>query len=316
MREKIDTFCRGLTVLTQKHPYWTELTRFALYALPVTVLGILSYPFDTASRPWWHEVLKQWLEKRGWVVWTACGVPLFQFLTDIALRRGRELMKDHETGGAHAITILSAINEFVGQKSQRFGAYAKRVFSAETKPSRGEIFAAITHPEEQIIAIITQIYFAVRKLTNDDTLKVVLVELPLPKQNRTPSYACSLPSDKPPSLALLDEHWQKSFFRAVAEGDGPRVISDISKHVRKGGEKIFHPSSSENNDKGSIIGFPLKNRFLQKNTHVVSLRSDYPNRLGTRFKNSYQKYLEFFFTRIHLEYNLKLIKDAAACSTN
>ncbi len=309
-----DRLSSALFSFAARRQFWWEVIRFGTTALPIAVFALLSYSFE-APKPEWHETVKSWFQVHSYTLLSIAVLPPILALTfDLAIKRGMTLDRSKDIGSANVVTVLSAINQFVGQKLQRFGDFARRIKSSASRPTKAEIFAEITQPDYQIQQIITQLYFVVRKLTNDETIKVVLVELASDDGAKNHEYACYLPGDRTPSLDLIGAKWNDSFFNLVAKGDHPRLIADIHKHLRKRQSKNqkFFPASSENTDQGSIVGFPIFNPFLQRNTHVLTLRSDTPETLGEDFKRAHRKYLEFFFTRIHLEYNLKFIKNAAA----
>lgn len=310
-----DTPSSLLFSFSAKHPVWWEIIRFCITALPLAVFALLSYSFEE-PRPGWHEAVKHWFQSHSYILLLVAVLPpIFALAFDLGIKRGVTMDRSRDIGSANVVTVLSAINQFVGQKLQRFGECARRIRSSTPKPTKAEIFEEITQPDYQIQQIVTQLYFVVRKLTNDDTIKVVLVELGSDDGPRENSYACYLPGDRTPSLDLIGSKWNQSFFNLVASGDHPRLIANIHQHLhskRQQKQKKFFPASSENTDEGSIIGFPVLNPFLQRNTHVLTFRSDIPDVLSEDFKRTHRKYLEFFFTRIHLEYNLKFIKNAAA----
>ena len=312
MQKLADRFCLALTKFSSRHVIWWEIIRNGINVLLVGVLAVLSYPFGDGHQPSWHESLKGIFESSGKFLLLCASLPTINFMLDLAVKRGLILIQPEDRGGLVITTIFSAINEFVGQKLKRFGECARRIESTKSKPKRAEVFDEITQPAAQIEQIITQIYLVVRNLTGDSTLKVVLVELPTGKELSTGATVVGyLPGDKPPSHDLTGNNWKESFFYAVACGKRSRHIADICKHMKSKRERLFFPSSADNDDNGSIIGFPINNPFLGRNTHVLTIRSDSPNVVGEAFRKSFEKYLSYFFTRIHVEYNLKIIKDAA-----
>ncbi len=309
----LDRLCQNVGIWSRLNPIKWETLRFGLIVGPLTLLALANYHFDNAQ-PEWHKGLKSWFDGSLIVLGSIVVLPgLITLLTDIAIKRADKISRTLDIGSASVTTVLTAINHFVGEKMKRFGECAKKTEVRTASFTKAQVFAEITQPEEQIKEIVKQLYFVVRRLTNDDSLKIVLVEL---AKGATPVYSYYLPGDQHPSLGLLSEkNWHQSFFAEVSRGTKARVIADIGKHVRSkraASKKYFFPSSSDRDDEGSIIGFPIINPILQRTTHVLTLRSDNPGHLGDEFKTTYRKYVEFFFTRIHLEYSLKIIKDAAA----
>jgi hypothetical protein len=311
--QKINRLCRWLSSQSENHPIWWELIRGVLSIVPTGILGLIAFRFEENKIPWVVQEVRHFLQDSPVVLASIIFVPsLINLGLSLALRRALSLEKGR-LDGPELMTVLTSINKFVAQKLRRFGTLAADL---ERKPleerRKADIFEAITQPQAQILEILVQIHLVLQVLTKDESLKVVLVELNCDPRLE-PRYECCSPVDKPPASALLKDLWKKSFFSEVAKADSPKTISDLKKEMKKSAKtrQAFAPTRNDKEYEGSIIGYPLYNPFLERVTHVLTIRSADTDRMNNKFDRKYSKCLEFFFTRIHLEHSLKLIKYAS-----
>lgn len=280
-------------------------------------MGLVAFKYEATIPPGLILDTKTYLQSNFTVLLLLIfGPGIIVLGTSLAIRRVLFLEQETlESDGPLVMSVLTSINKFVAEKFKRFGTCAARFESPSSSAvTKSKIFEEITQPDEQISEIVSQLHVALQFWTQDETLKVVLVELPSPIVGEDfPIYACCSPIEQPPTRSLLHELWSDSFFHAVASGTRPRIISDIGKLLAsRTRDQTFVATTDDKEYVGSIIGFPLHNPFLERITHVMTVRSLNPKNLSEDFKKRYSKYIEFFFTRIHLEYNLKIIKHASA----
>lgn len=200
--------------------------------------------------------------------------------------------------------ILRGIDNVVALKASSIATYAGKVKSARGK--RSEALLQIAHPEEQMAEIVEQLYNVFRNITGDDDIKLTLVPI---AEGVPTSYAVYMPKDAaPPNNMLKEQPKRTSFFFAAR--DGMQVIDDIEKyiHLTPRAQREYCASEKED-DKGSLICFPLKHPYWEKVVYVISAKSTVPGTFTHGNKKKYLRICEYFSKRILMEHSLRTIID-------
>jgi len=208
--------------------------------------------------------------------------------------------------------LLTTIDRIVAEKSERFGGVLQSL-SGHKVPA-GDLFRRITEPDRQIKSLLLGMHLSFSDILHDTEFRMVLVSV----TNGIPDrYIHAVPGDARPSEDFLREGTvRKTFFFEVCRKKESLVIADIKKNLsKKKGKLLFHrPRGGE--AEGSIVGIPIRNPFLDRITHVITIHSGKPGKFDSRFPKRYRRAIRCFVNRICLEHTLELLRDHASTETD
>jgi hypothetical protein len=294
-----------------KKPKTWAVTKASLGTLPTIILAYLSYRFATNQPP--EQVqLKEFFDGNHIALISLFAAPfglnlLFTFYEWFA-----KYLNEREVNyfpSVQLATTISCLNIIVGRKLERFGRVCKTILS--NAKTQAEAFEVITQPDEQISEIVAQLWGAMTQLTGLKELKLVLVEA---DASGKLSYGYHMPTNKKPHDSVLVS--EKSLFHQIAKEQKFYCIDDIAAHAakldaasakKKKKLEWFQPTPGQT-PVGSIVGFPIVHKHLNRVIYVVTLKSDQPKALTKSCEAIYGEMWQVFADRITLEYSLKEIK--------
>ncbi|MDO9451661.1 MAG: hypothetical protein Q7J29_02255 [Stagnimonas sp.] len=243
------------------------------------------------------------------LIWPLVSTVLFEALADFT----SALATSGDAGSAELLALVTAIDDIVGRKLNRFGEYARELRDGRKSKS---VFADITQPQRQIEALVQSLWQMLSTLTQDRTLKVVLacMEKDLPVR-----WYCHFPNDALPSSDLLKaEAAKKTFFAHCSKDKRPVLIEDIAQYIelrrkkkakgKKNKQATYIVGNASTDSTGSIIAYPIINHHLSELPFVLSVKSD-TNTINAAFKEKHKFIVEAFIKRLVLEHNLLSIKN-------
>ena len=255
-----------------------------------------------------QDVLKKFFEENlSLLVVMLLATPIISITFDIIESVARRFRESNSLEAAEFSTVLSAIDEIVGVKQKRIGRLAAEL--APNNPTRSAIFERITHPESQISEIIEKLFFTLKQLTNDDSLKIVLVAIENCKPIRYVEY---MPSDSKPDDDLIQNNGEATLFGKLAVTNKELLISDIATHVQtKHGprECNYYVSDPLSTSDGSIMGIPLYHPYLNSVVYALTIKSASASLINKAFKKKYGKIVKMFTARILFEHSLLHLKN-------
>lgn len=285
---------------------WTIIKAF-IVGIPAVLLGFAEWNFkDVVPLQSW---VSQYFEKNPLWLFILLFLPiiltvLFELYEELAM-----VIKERTSLEAvQLITLLAALDEIVGHKMERFGAFLREI--RNKRIAREEIFDRITQPDHQIDCLISQLHVTLHSLTNDHSLKIVLVSI----ENGLPAdFVQFMPKDSRPHQNILEKGADKSLFHFVAKEKKPIWIEDIEAYIALPKPKVkkYYTDGDYETNKGSIVEFPILHPHLNKVVYVLTIKSEKIGFIGKTFAKKFKKVVEIFSKRIILEHSLKCIKERA-----
>ena len=296
------------------HPVWWKSVRSLVTALPSAILGILAWRMTSEHEKSPLAVLQQNAKAaiEDYLIGIVILLLLPTFLSILAdfweaLAKHIERSIKDDLPAIVQTTLIRALDEIVAKKVNRFAMFLQGLMKSEKNPI--DVFAQITQPKEQIEEILAQLYNALNLLLGTKTLKIVLVEC---KDNKPESFLAFRPSDAHPGQNLLSS---QAFFFSVSQSESPIVIPDIKAHCAKLKRKTAPKSMPKfleignGSFEGSIVGYPLKNTYVDEKLFVLSLKCSEVGIFNDEFVRKYRTIMDAFVKRILLEGCLLRIKN-------
>lgn len=294
-----------------KKPKIWAVTKASLGTLPTIILAYLSYRFAT-NQPPEQAQLKRFFDGNQVALISLFAAPFALNLLFTFYEWFAKYVNEREVNyfpSVQLATTISCLNIIVGRKLERFGRVCKSIASQPKSPS--EAFETITQPDEQISEIVAQLWGAMTQLTALKDLKLVLVEA---DASGKLAYGYHMPVNRKPHDGVLAS--DKSLFHQIAKEQKFFCIDDIASHTaklehasaRKRKKLEWFQTTPGQSPVGSIIGFPIIHKHLNRVIYVVTMKSDQPKALTRSCEVLYGEMWQVFADRITLEYSLKEIK--------
>lgn len=305
MRKILRILFHWLYVVKHAYPKSWAFFKAVVVGLPPSVLGysLLSASFDLPLR----SELNRWLGAHpffviAFVVWPYTFGTIFELFD----RFLEEMGEPNELKKEEWAAVFTAIQDIVGRKTNRFGAFVTHMQRQEV--SSEEAFRAITQPEEQMKSMLSALHSLFRLLLGGKALKIVLAEM---SDGQPQKWFWFMPNDDPPSNSILGDRSRNTAYAHATELKRYYIIPDIEKHIRRKGSKRRHycATGDPERDCGSLICYPVFHRETDRIVYVLSIKAPQPNLITSDFYERYRFVFDAFVKRILLEYNLKLIKD-------
>lgn len=210
----------------------------------------------------------------------------------------------------HMAKTLGALNVIVGEKLDRLGTLAKQI---SVQPMNvKEVFDDAVKPEIQLKRIVEQIGAFLNSDMPDRNYHIVLAKI---ENNKPCDFVGHYPVNEKPSETLINK--DNCFFSYVAKKSSYQYIENIQTYLnskrkaqRKAKKAKFQKEffELENTAEGSIAGIPIKNKYLNEISYVLTIKSDEEHAIKSDFKDKYLATFKIFFDRILLEDCLKYIQ--------
>lgn len=310
MRKKISRSFSKIIVIIEKHRKTLIALKGFIVGTPTAILGYSTLKFGKML-PLQNEILNYFQEHPFIlfivIIWPIISSIVLSIITDWFER----LIEPSKIKQLHLTALISALDNVVGKKMNRFGEYAKKMQNNNMK--KEEIFEKITQPDIQIEHLILNLHNLISLLTNDQSIKIVLAEI---KDSIPIEYKCFMPNDIIPPLNLTNGDAKNSFFHYCASERKTVFISDIEKHLNKNKNtkrkaNNYVPSRNSDDNIGSIICYPVIHEHLNKVIYVISFKSKVVNLFNEKFKKDHSFFVDEFIKRLTLEYSLFYLKNGA-----
>lgn len=297
---------KPVVVFASQHPRWWSAIKGVIVTIPAAVIAYAAVKWTTSPLPG-QTPLRTFLEAHvyltvGFLVCPLLLPHLFAIVDASATR-----LKDRDYfPRVLSAALIHGINDIVGLKLRRFADFARRMTGNETK---AEVFDAITQPEKQMTQLLVNLHHLLHELTKDDTLQVVLARI---ENNLPVEFVERVPNDitLPPSLVTTDA--ARTLFHHSASNNRVIVIQDIGDHLQKNRKKrLYHPVGQPDEDKGSILCWPVFCETSGRVEYVLSIKSGVAKAITDDFRKLYKVPIGSFITRLLVEHNLKMIKRRA-----
>jgi len=204
-----------------------------------------------------------------------------------------------------AITLLEALDHPLKVKADRF---AKASVDPEILSNPDKTFYKITKPGEQI-SLLTHACFTFLKFIDTHHFKEKgdITGGLLKFENGKPSRWVG-----PHSISATPDELNhpKSSVMTAAKTKKPVVISDIQKAIKKKAQNYLPLQKNHNEEKGSLICYPLYHMETKTVPYVLSIHSEEPGYF--KEPDFIVKWgIERFAERILLEHSLEIIRQRA-----
>lgn len=285
-----------------------SIVKIFLLGVPPSFFGLLQFGYAQDKPPEWVLIVKEFFAVH-WVLFIlAFCLPIVIGLTLSLWEQFSYYLKEKSAFDSNElVAILRSLDEIVSFKLERFTKVAYGLIG-KTR-NKEEVFEEITQPDKQVEYIISQLHNALRILTKDDTLRIVLVKL---NQNIPVEIYQHMPLSSKPSFDLVGDLSKKTLFFDTAKDKEIKVIPSIKKHLTKPKRKpMYAPSDNATSKSGSIISFPIHHNGNKSLPYVLTIKSDVENRIDDDFRKKYSFIVDLFIKRICLEHSLKMIKEPA-----
>lgn len=317
----LKSLCSKLIRFPAYHPIWWRIISSLFQSIPLIIYTYIAYNYTqsankSSNTPLLHTVLKNFFEsyKYGVLLLIAVSYLINMFLS-IYHDYAKHLQGLDIGDNRHLSTVLSSIDNIIGKKLVRFGDNAHKIIIENKKngitQSCEEVFKNITQPIIQIREIVDQLSYTLNIIKPEATnMKIVLISVG--EDNTPKEFIRYNPLVDRPSKEILIA--SDSFFKYVANKPSFAYIKDLgqiftknNKHRKK--YPSYHVSNGKR-PKGSIIGFPIINNYLNdKLSYICTIKSDIPNIITPEFYHSIQNsILNHYINRIKLENHLQEIK--------
>jgi hypothetical protein len=281
---------------------WTTIKAFFI-STPAIVIAYVTFDFKSAAPPGQLALLGYLAVHQSLFVGLLLAPAIMMVAFDVWEFWCKRFEKNADPDKDEFAIILHGIDSILGHKFRRIADYAAKVRSGRGK--RLEAFNAIVDPASQIQENMVQLYYTIRELTDDASLKIVLV----PIINGDPTgYATYLPKDAIPSEEMIAVTPRKTLFFHAARDKCFKVIEDLDEYIRMtpSGQREYCPSSNDG-DSGSIACFPVIHPHFGKVVYALSLKSDNRGVFNKANVKKYKTTCEYFTKRILMEHTLDMI---------
>jgi len=291
-----------------RHPVWAIALKAIVLGLPPAAVAYANYSGKVEL--YFQPELLGFFSKHpvvftSFLAWPLFGTAIISTFEHLA----RKLRRLWTLESEHLVAFITACDDIVGKKLNRFGDYAKGL-AKTAKPHN--TFLDITQPRQQMEHITMSFWHLLRLTTRDASLKVVLVQITdgLPRQ-----IICRHPNDAVVPEDLCGQQAKNTLFAQAARTKKLAIIEDIEAHVkkpppRKGRiRKSYAPIGISGEDCGSILCFPIVSEQLNRVLFVLSIKSDQVRAIDARFDKKYGTLLKSFGNRLLLEAHLFVIRE-------
>jgi hypothetical protein len=299
--------------LAANYPIFWVGAKTAFLTSPPAFLGYAAVSWPGVLLPGQGQIRDALLLGQGPLIFACLAIP--GILNPIFLQIDKEAtrLKDPDLfSKVMSSSLVSGLNNIVGTKLERFVNFANTMPDGEQK---AVVFEKITQPDAQITEIINGLYFFLREVMDDKSLRIVLVRM----ENKLPvKIVAKVPHGTfiPPSMLSVDA--EKTMFHNCAKKKQTISITDIDKHIKetssakKLSKRLYHPSGNSDSDSGSIVCFPVQCERTGNVEYVISIKSERPNSIDEKFSSVYKLPINSFSQRILVEHTLKSIKEKTA----
>lgn len=160
------------------NPRIYSIIKYSVLIIPAVIISFTSYSFDKPDEIWLLPQMKKLIS--GWhgfvglfiICLPIIAVFIFDFWEKRSLINVEIKLGDAPT--KHMKSILTALDNIVGEKMERFGNYATKLRSDFEFGSN--TFDDITQPDLQIAVILSHFFASMRDLTGLNDLKMVAMD--------------------------------------------------------------------------------------------------------------------------------------------
>lgn len=204
------------------------------------------------------------------------------------------------------LALLTTIDDIVGCKEQRFAKHCRN----RQGLTEQNAFRTITDPMQQIAEIvrgICNLFNATRVNKNRGLIRVTLAVIQDGQVIDIPVY---FPRDEPVRAGLPVLNHEDSAIIAALRTRKIVIIENIENELKRPIRKRrFAASGHEQDDKGSLICFPVAHNGTNDIPYVISIHCDEPSYFKREFSELYEHSLQRFALRLSLEHSLLLLKE-------